>query len=55
MLGWRDLPVDPDGADVGVTALGCMPWMSQLFVSAPAHNGVRPGGIDLDRLRLSTA
>ena len=50
VLGWRDLPVDPEGADVGVTALGCMPWMSQLFVSAPAHNGVRPGGIDLDRL-----
>ncbi len=50
VLGWRDLPVDPEGADVGVTALGCMPWMSQLFVSAPAHNGARPGGIDLDRL-----
>ena len=50
VLGWRDLPVDPEGADVGVTALGCMPWMSQLFVSAPARNGVRPGGIDLDRL-----
>ena len=50
VLGWRELPVDPEGADVGVTALGCMPWMSQLFVSAPARNGVRPGGIDLDRL-----
>ena len=50
VLGWRNLPVDPEGADVGVTALGCMPWMSQLFVSAPARNGVRPGGIDLDRL-----
>jgi glutamate synthase (NADPH) large chain len=49
VLGWRDLPVDPDGAEVGVTALGCMPFMSQLFVSAPKHNGVRPGGIDLDR------
>ena len=45
ILGWRDLPVDPDGADLGVTALMCMPYMSQLFVSAPEHNG----GIDLDR------
>ena len=30
-----------------------MPWMSQLFVSAPARNGVRAGGIDLDRLVYS--
>ena len=49
VLGWRDLPVDPDGADVGVTALSCMPYMCQLFVAAPEHNGTRPGGIDLDR------
>lgn len=34
ILGRRDLPVDPDGADVGVTALKCMPYMSQLFVIA---------------------
>ena len=40
------MPVDPDGAEVGVTALGCMPYMAQLFVSAPAGN---IGGIDLDR------
>ena len=45
VLGWRELPVDPDGADVGVTALSCMPYMSQLFVAAPD----RVGGIDLDR------
>ena len=45
VLGWRELPVDPDGADVGVTALSCMPHMSQLFVAAPD----RVGGIDLDR------
>jgi glutamate synthase (NADPH) large chain len=49
VLGWRDLPVDPDAAEVGLTALSAMPYMSQLFVAAPAHNGVRPGGIDLDR------
>ncbi|PRC44492.1 glutamate synthase subunit alpha, partial [Mycobacterium sp. ITM-2017-0098] len=25
VLGWRDVPVDPDGAGIGMTALGCMP------------------------------
>ena len=45
VLGWRTVPVDPDGAEVGVTALGCMPHMSQLFVAAP--QGI--GGVDLDR------
>ena len=49
VLGWRDVPVDPDGADVGSTALRCMPYMSQLFVAAPENHGTRPGGIDLDR------
>ena len=49
VLGWRKVPVDPDGAEVGVTALSCMPYMSQLFVAAPEHNGGRPSGIDLDR------
>ena len=49
ILGWREVPVDPDGAEIGQTALGCMPYMAQLFVAAPEHNGVRPGGIDLDR------
>ena len=49
ILGWREVPVDPDGAEIGQTALGCMPYMAQLFVAAPEHNGARPGGIDLDR------
>ena len=49
VLGWREPPVDPDGAEVGMTALSCMPYMSQLFVAAPDHNGARAGGIDLDR------
>ncbi|BBZ08060.1 glutamate synthase [Mycolicibacterium doricum] len=49
VLGWRSVPVDPDGADVGHTALGCMPYMAQLFVAAPEVDGVRPGGIELDR------
>ncbi len=49
ILGWREVPVDPDGAEIGQTALGCMPYMAQLFVAAPEHDGARPGGLDLDR------
>jgi glutamate synthase (NADPH) large chain len=45
VLGWRELPVDPDGADVGMTARRCMPHMAQLFLASPD----RIGGIDLDR------
>nr|WP_313775946.1 glutamate synthase large subunit [Mycobacterium sp.] len=45
VLGWRALPVDPDGAGIGATALSCMPYMAQLFVATP--DGC--GGIDLDR------
>ncbi|HKH53597.1 MAG TPA: glutamate synthase subunit alpha, partial [Mycobacterium sp.] len=45
ILGWRAVPVESDGAEVGVTALSCMPYMSQLFVTTPQ----RVGGIDLDR------
>ena len=45
VLGWREVPTDPDGAEVGATALGCMPHMEQLFVASPHHLG----GIDLDR------
>ena len=49
VLGWRAVPVDPAGADIGATALGCMPYMAQLFVAAPEHNGARPSGLELDR------
>ncbi|MFA9480242.1 glutamate synthase large subunit [Phycisphaerales bacterium AB-hyl4] len=34
LLGWRKLPVDPDGADVGPTARSTEPYMEQLFVGA---------------------
>ncbi|MGW6374793.1 glutamate synthase large subunit [Rhodococcus sp. NPDC055112] len=50
VLGWREVPVDPDGADIGRSARDCMPHMSQLFVAAPAGPGGRPAGLDLDRL-----
>ena len=49
VLGWREIPIDPVGAEIGMTALGCMPHMTQLFVAAPEHEGHRPAGIDLDR------
>ncbi|MEM9414383.1 MAG: glutamate synthase large subunit [Planctomycetota bacterium] len=34
LLGWRKVPVDPDGADVGPTARSTMPVIEQLFVAA---------------------
>ncbi|MCZ6871716.1 MAG: glutamate synthase large subunit, partial [Gammaproteobacteria bacterium] len=33
-LGWRRLPVDPDGADIGRAARRSMPHMEQLFIGA---------------------
>jgi glutamate synthase domain-containing protein 2/glutamate synthase domain-containing protein 1/glutamate synthase domain-containing protein 3 len=50
VLGWRTVPVDPDGAQIGPTALSCMPFMAQFFVTAPATGGVHPSGLALDRL-----
>ncbi|WP_225924600.1 glutamate synthase large subunit [Pseudonocardia abyssalis] len=46
VLGWRELPVDPDGADIGPTARAAMPSFRQLFV-AGAHD---ESGIELERL-----
>ena len=34
LLGWRELPTDPDGADIGNAARAAMPHMLQLFVGA---------------------
>ncbi|WP_460354330.1 glutamate synthase large subunit [Mycobacterium sp. ZZG] len=50
VLGWREVPVDPAGAELGSTAVNCMPHMAQLFVTAPVRGGVRPAGLELDRL-----
>ncbi|MGY1618470.1 glutamate synthase large subunit [Geodermatophilus sp. SYSU D00691] len=33
VLGWREVPVDPEGADVGPTALAVMPHFAQVFVA----------------------
>ena len=38
LLGWRDLPVDPDGADIGNAARRAMPHMAHCFI----------GGVDCD-------
>jgi glutamate synthase (NADPH/NADH) large chain len=34
LVGWRHVPVDPDGADIGPTARASMPHIEQLFVAA---------------------
>ena len=34
LLGWRELPIDPHGADIGKAARAAMPHMIQLFVGA---------------------
>jgi len=36
LLGWRDVPVDPDGADIGPSARAAEPVMEMLFVGAAA-------------------
>ena len=45
VLGWRELPTDPDGADLGPTARGVMPAFRQLFVAGQAGET----GLDLER------
>ncbi|MEL7087141.1 MAG: glutamate synthase subunit alpha, partial [Planctomycetota bacterium] len=35
LIGWRDLPVEPDGADIGPSARASMPHIKQLFVARP--------------------
>jgi glutamate synthase (NADPH/NADH) large chain len=34
LVGWRDVPTDPDGADIGPTARAAAPHIEQLFVAA---------------------
>ena len=51
VLGWRDVPVDPDAADVGPTARSVMPHFAMLVVAGLAGaDGTRPSDVDLDRL-----
>ncbi|ATY10656.1 glutamate synthase large subunit [Amycolatopsis sp. AA4] len=46
VLGWREVPVDTEGAEIGPTARSVMPRFSMLFVSSP-HGET---GLELDRL-----
>ena len=51
VLGWRDVPVSPERAEVGPTALAVMPHFAMLVVAGhPDSAGVRPRGVELDRL-----
>ncbi|WP_250556582.1 glutamate synthase large subunit [Pseudonocardia lacus] len=45
VLGWRELPTDPDKADLGPSALAAMPSFRQLFVAGDGGES----GIDLER------
>ncbi len=38
LIGWRDVPTDPDGADIGHTARVGMPTIEMLFVGAGDDN-----------------
>jgi glutamate synthase (NADPH/NADH) large chain len=46
VLGWRDVPVDPDGAGIGPTARSVMPHFAMPFIVGERDLA----GIDLDRL-----
>ncbi|MFD5830890.1 glutamate synthase large subunit [Lentzea sp. NPDC060358] len=46
VLGWRDVPTDPEKADVGPTAMSVAPHFAQLFVKGTRDEA----GIALDRL-----
>ena len=46
VLGWRDVPTDPERAGVGPTAMSCRPQLAMLMVAGERGET----GIDLDRL-----
>ena len=49
LVGWRELPVDPDRADLGSMARAVMPRFRQLFVAGVSSSGEPLRGVDLDR------
>jgi glutamate synthase (NADPH/NADH) large chain len=49
VLGWRDLPVKPDAADIGPSARAAMPSFRQLFVAGVEDPPDAPTGIALER------
>jgi glutamate synthase (NADPH) large chain len=55
LLGWREVPIATDAAEVGPTARSVMPYFTMPFVTAQPGPGTgrnqhRPSGIDLDRI-----
>ncbi|MFI5560363.1 glutamate synthase large subunit [Amycolatopsis japonica] len=50
VLGWREVPVDADRADIGPTARSVMPHFAMLFVAGAEADGRCPAGLELDRL-----
>ncbi|MGH3948651.1 MAG: glutamate synthase central domain-containing protein, partial [Pseudonocardiaceae bacterium] len=51
VLGWRDVPVRPDGAGIGPTARSVMPHFSMVFVAGHANSAAeRPSGLTLDTM-----
>ncbi|MBP2324104.1 glutamate synthase (NADPH/NADH) large chain [Kibdelosporangium banguiense] len=54
VLGWRDVPIAPDAADVGPTAKSVMPHFAMLFVAGQEDQaGWVPSGVELDRLAFA--
>jgi glutamate synthase (NADPH/NADH) large chain len=49
VLGWREVPTDPDGADVGASARAVMPVMRQVFLAGTDADGRELEGVALDR------
>ncbi|MFE7202836.1 glutamate synthase large subunit [Pseudonocardia alni] len=53
VLGWREIPTDPDAADLGSIARDAMPGFRQLFVGGVELTGDAPenapAGIELER------
>ncbi|WP_033437819.1 glutamate synthase large subunit [Saccharothrix sp. NRRL B-16314] len=49
VLGWRDVPTDPDHAGVGPTARSVMPHFAMLLLTGEAGRH----GVDLDRLTFA--
>ncbi|HEV8558192.1 MAG TPA: glutamate synthase large subunit [Actinophytocola sp.] len=51
LLGWREVPVAPNAAEVGPTARSVMPHFAMPFVAAQSDpDGRCPAGVDLDRM-----
>jgi glutamate synthase (NADPH/NADH) large chain len=54
VLGWRDVPVAPETADVGPSARSVMPYFAMLFVTGiPGADNAIPAGVGLDRLTFA--